>query len=75
MTHDLGFYAEQLNGRSGRGDTCLGVYVAMRLIKLPAEAGIWATAVTSLKMETLGVFNWTIEKIEALIQEKYATVV
>ena len=73
ISHELGFYPVRLDGRSGRGDTCLGTYVAMRLIKPPAEAGIWAAAVTSLKMETLGVFNRTIGEIEALIQEKYPT--
>ena len=71
VSHEMGFYPARLNGRSGRGDTCIGTYVAMRLLKPPAEAGIWAAAVTSLKMETLGVFSRTIEEVEALIQEKY----
>jgi sugar/nucleoside kinase (ribokinase family) len=73
VAYEMGFYPARLNGRSGRGDTCIGTYVAMRLIKPPAEAGIWAAAVTSLKMETLGVFSRTIEEVEALIQEKYPT--
>jgi sugar/nucleoside kinase (ribokinase family) len=72
IPHELGFYSARLDGRSGRGDTCLGAYVAMRLIKRPAEAGIWAAAVTSLKMETLGVFSRSIEEIETLIREKYS---
>jgi sugar/nucleoside kinase (ribokinase family) len=71
ISHEFGFYPKRLNGRSGRGDTCIGTYVAMRLIKSPAEAGIWAAAVTSLKIETLGVFSRTIEEVNALIQEKY----
>ena len=74
VPHELGFYPARLDGRSGRGDTCLGTYVAMRLVKCPAEAGIWAAAVTSLKMETLGVFSRSIEDIDALIQEKYTDV-
>jgi sugar/nucleoside kinase (ribokinase family) len=73
ISHELEFYPARLDGRSGRGDTCIGTYVAMRLIKPPAEAGIWAAAVTSLKMETLGVFSRTIEEVIALIHEKYPT--
>ncbi|RPI80285.1 MAG: hypothetical protein EHM41_23015, partial [Chloroflexi bacterium] len=51
---DLSFYPKNLSGRSGRGDTCVGTYVAMRLSNDPQESGIWAAALTSLKMETLG---------------------
>lgn len=70
--HEMNFYAAQLDGRSGRGDTCLGAYVAMRLTKSPQAAGIWAAAVTSLKMETSGPFNRPIYEVEALIREKYS---
>ena len=69
---EVGFYPAQMNGRSGRGDTCLGSYAAMRLSKPPFEAGIWAAAVTSLKMEKLGVFDRSVADVEALIQAKYA---
>ncbi|MEW5871533.1 MAG: hypothetical protein AB1894_19825 [Chloroflexota bacterium] len=69
--HEAGFYPSKLNGRSGRGDTCVGTYVAMRLSKLPAEAGIWAAAVTSLKMENQGPFNRSIAEVKALIRDKY----
>jgi sugar/nucleoside kinase (ribokinase family) len=69
--HELGFYPAQLNGRSGRGDTCVGTYVAMRLSKSPHEAGIWAAALTSLKMEKLGPFDRPISDVEALILTKY----
>jgi sugar/nucleoside kinase (ribokinase family) len=68
---DAGFFSARLNGRSGRGDTCIGAYVAMRLSKPPREAGIWAAAVTSLKMEELGPFNRSISEVEALIHAKY----
>jgi len=69
--HDLGFYPARLDGRSGRGDTCVGTYVAMRLGKTPLEAGIWAAAVTSLKVERPGPFNRPLEEVEAFIREKY----
>lgn len=69
--YEAGFYVEQLNGRSGRGDTCLGSYVAMRMRTTPEEAGVWAAAVTSLKMEKLGPFNGTLADVEDLILRKY----
>ena len=70
-SYDLGFYPDNLTGRSGRGDTCIGTYVAMRLSKPPLEAGTWAAAVTSLKMEKLGPFDRPISDVEALILAKY----
>jgi sugar/nucleoside kinase (ribokinase family) len=69
--HEMGFYPVRLDGRSGRGDTCIGTYVARRLSMAPREAGIWAAAVTSLKMENLGPFNRSISEVEAFIHEKY----
>ncbi len=69
--YEMGFYPAQLDGRSGRGDTCVGSYVAMRLSKPPLEAGIWAAAVTSLKMEKLGPFDRPLNDVETLIHSKY----
>jgi sugar/nucleoside kinase (ribokinase family) len=69
--HEYGFYPENLSGRSGRGDTCIGAYVAMRLTKDPLDAGTWAAAVTSLKMEKLGPFDSTVSDVEALIHARY----
>jgi sugar/nucleoside kinase (ribokinase family) len=69
--HEAGFYPQKLNGRSGRGDTCIGAYVAARLSKSPAEACIWAAAVTSLKMEKLGPFDRSVSEVEALMHAKY----
>jgi sugar/nucleoside kinase (ribokinase family) len=71
-SYELGFYPQALVGRSGRGDTCLGSYVAKRLSASPAEAGVWAAAVTSLKMEALGPFNRPISDVEELIRKKYS---
>jgi len=68
---EYGFYPAQLNGRSGRGDTCIGSYMAKRLSLSPKEAGAWAAAVTSLKMEDLGPFNRPIQDVEELIRSKY----
>lgn len=69
--HELEFYPARLDGRSGRGDTCIGTYVAKRLSLPPLEAGVWAAAVTSLKMEHLGPFNGSIDDVEALMNAKY----
>ncbi len=69
--HEFGFYPANLSGRSGRGDTCIGSYVAMRLTKDPLEAGIWAAAVTSLKMEKLGPFDQSVSDVENLINARY----
>ena len=68
---EMSFYPARLVGRSGRGDTCLGTYVAQRLSMPPREAGIWAAAVTSLKMEDLGPFDRSVSEVETLIREKY----
>jgi len=65
------FYPQNMSGRSGRGDTCIGTYVSMRLSKPPEEASIWAAAVTSLKMENQGPFNRTLAEVEAFIHARY----
>jgi sugar/nucleoside kinase (ribokinase family) len=70
--HEAGFYPAELVGRSGRGDTCLAAYTAKRLSAAPAEATVWAAAVTSLKMEAEGPFRRDIGVVKELIQQKYA---
>lgn len=69
--HAAGFYPERLVGRSGRGDTVIASYMAKRLSAPPAEAAVWAAAVTSLKMEAEGPFRREIAEVEALIAGKY----
>jgi sugar/nucleoside kinase (ribokinase family) len=69
---EAGFVARAPVGRSGRGDTCVAAYVARRLAKgSPAEATIWAAAVTSLKMEAEGPFRRNVREVERLIRDKY----
>jgi sugar/nucleoside kinase (ribokinase family) len=70
-TYEMGFFPACLEGRSGRGDTCIGVYMFKRLSLPPREAGIWSAAVTSLKMEKLGPFNRSVSEVESFIREKY----
>lgn len=69
------FHPKNLSGRSGRGDTCVGTYLAKRQTSSPEEASIWAAAVTSLKMENQGPFTRTITEVEDLIAKKYNGVV
>ena len=49
----------------------MGTYVAMRLQKSPLEAGTWAAAVTSLKMEKLGPFDRPLDEVEEFIHQHY----
>ena len=65
------FIPSMYHGRSGRGDTCIGAYMAMRLSVSPRKAGIWAAAVTSLKMEKLGPFDCSISEVEEILRLKY----
>jgi sugar/nucleoside kinase (ribokinase family) len=69
--HHYKFHATSMAGRSGRGDTCLGSYIAKRLSLPPAEAGKWAAAVTSLKIEKLGVFDRPVSVVEEFIARHY----
>ena len=71
---EAGFFPEQLIGRSGRGDTCIGAYVCKRLTDSPESATIWTAAVTSLKMEAEGPIRREIIDVKNLIQKRYAAV-
>jgi sugar/nucleoside kinase (ribokinase family) len=69
--HEAGFYPDTLVGRSGRGDTCIAAYACRRLVSEPAQATIWAAAITSLKMETNGPFSASPGDVERLIRSRY----
>jgi sugar/nucleoside kinase (ribokinase family) len=69
--HAAAFFPARLVGRSGRGDTCLAAYTARRLSSSPAEATIWAAAVTSLKMEAEGPFCREMAEVEDLVRRRY----
>jgi sugar/nucleoside kinase (ribokinase family) len=69
--HEAAFVPRELVGRSGRGDTCIAAYVARRLTASPAEATVWAAAVTSLKMEAEGPFRREISDVEDLVRKEY----
>jgi sugar/nucleoside kinase (ribokinase family) len=65
------FFSREVRGRTGRGDTCTAAYLGKRLTAPPAEATVWAAALTSLKMEQGGPFRREISEVEALIKARY----
>jgi sugar/nucleoside kinase (ribokinase family) len=66
--HEAPFVPDEVRGRSGRGDTCTSAYLSRRLTAPPAEAVLWAAAVTSLKLEAEGPFRREIGEAEALCE-------
>jgi sugar/nucleoside kinase (ribokinase family) len=70
--HHYDFHSISQAGRSGRGDTCVGTYVTKRLTLPPSQAGKWAAAVTSMKVERPGPFNRSIAEVEDFIHKHYA---
>ena len=72
--HAAPFWARRMKGRTGRGDTCTAAYLGKRLTASPAEATIWAAALTSLKMEAEGPFTREMGEVEELIRERYQDV-
>jgi sugar/nucleoside kinase (ribokinase family) len=66
------FKPEELRGRSGRGDTCVGSYLSSRLQMSPEQATKWAAALTSLKLEAEGPICRTRADVEDLIRRQYS---
>jgi sugar/nucleoside kinase (ribokinase family) len=69
--YEAPFRPKEMVGRSGRGDTCIGSYLAKRLAATAQEATVWAAAVTSLKMEAEGPIRRTPAEVEQLIERLY----
>ncbi|MBQ7656530.1 MAG: ribokinase [Clostridia bacterium] len=64
--------SRNLSGRTGRGDTVFGSYIAMRVLGADMEEALrYATACVSLKMETPGPFAGTRRDVEAYLKEFY----
>ena len=59
------FVADNLSGRTGRGDTCISTYLARRLTREPDEACRFAAAATSLKLSQPGPLRRPLAEIEA----------
>lgn len=64
--------ARNLSGRTGRGDTCFSGYITERLTRNIPEALLFAAALVSLKMETVGPFKGARRDVEAYIQSFYS---
>ena len=64
--------ARNLSGRTGRGDTTFGAYLAMRMTGHDlSQSLLYATACVSLKMETPGIFRGSRADVEEYIREFY----
>ena len=66
--HEAPFVVTEVRGRSGRGDTCTSAYLSRRLTAEPADAVIWAAAVTSLKLEAEGPFRLDVGAVQSLYE-------
>ena len=65
--------ARNLSGRTGRGDTTFGAYLAKRMmgVSIP-DALLFATAAVSLKMGTPGPLQGPEQAVLDYIKEFYA---
>ena len=62
-THFERFSNRSVRGRTGRGDTTFGSYLARRLDHGVAESLKFAAALASIKMESPGPFSGTLEQV------------
>ena len=59
------FSNRSIEGRTGRGDTTFGAYLAKRLDHSIEESLLFAAAVVSIKMESPGPFNGSMDDVLA----------
>lgn len=60
-------------GRTGRGDTTFAAYLSYRLEHDPLESLKFAAALVSIKMETPGPFQGTIEDVARRLREAHSS--
>ena len=65
------FTPQSLDGRTGRGDTCISTYLASRLTASPEKSCAFAAAATSLKLEKEGPFDRTHRDVLEKLKEGY----
>ncbi len=65
------FRNRNLDGRTGRGDTCTAAYVSECFHKNMEEAALFSVALTSLKIETPGPFKQSRVEVEKFIKDFY----
>jgi sugar/nucleoside kinase (ribokinase family) len=66
------FSNSNVSGRTGRGDTTFAAYLSHRLDHEVAESLKFAAALVSIKMETPGPFNSTLEEVYKRLKEKHS---
>jgi sugar/nucleoside kinase (ribokinase family) len=66
------FSNSNVSGRTGRGDTTYAAYLSQRLDNEVAESLKFAAALVSIKMESPGPFNGTLEDVYRRIEEKHS---
>ena len=71
VTYYEKFSNNSVIGRTGRGDTTFAAYLAWRLEHDAAESLKFAAALVSIKMETYGPFQGTLEDVFTRIKEKH----
>jgi sugar/nucleoside kinase (ribokinase family) len=64
------FSNSNVSGRTGRGDTTFAAYLSQRLDHEVAESLKFAAALVSIKMESPGPFNGTLEDVYKRLKEK-----
>jgi sugar/nucleoside kinase (ribokinase family) len=65
---DAPWTAQNLSGRTGRGDTCMSTYLACRALDIaPEEALPLAAELTSRKMEQEGPFRRTLADLDPAV--------
>jgi len=61
--------SRNLSGRTGRGDSCFGAYLAWRLAHSVEDSLAYAAALVSMKMERPGVYQGCPESVAVRIRE------
>jgi sugar/nucleoside kinase (ribokinase family) len=73
VTYYEKFSNSNMSGRTGRGDTTFSAYLSWRLDHDPLESMKFAAALVSIKMETPGPFNGTLEDVLIRLKEKHSS--
>jgi sugar/nucleoside kinase (ribokinase family) len=66
-----GFTHEKTRGRMGRGDTVMGSYLASRLDRSVEDSLRFAAALASIKMESPGPFNGSLEDVARRMNDSF----
>jgi sugar/nucleoside kinase (ribokinase family) len=72
ITYYEKFSNSNISGRTGRGDTTFSAYLSWRLNHDPRESLKFAAALVSIKMESPGPFNGTLEDVLKRMKEKHS---